>query len=102
MVGAQGPNAANVNGVYEPVDEAYNGKVLFRKRGDADKWLRYTTTQKWVVSSTASKDANNTTGWCMSVELGLASPMEVSSWEIAVGGKFVAQATIATLPIVRL
>ena len=51
--GATGPNAASVNGVFEPTGEIYNGKVLFAKRGDADKWLRFVAGHSfWIVSST--------------------------------------------------
>ena len=55
----------DVNGIYEPVTEVYNGKLLFQKRGIPDVWLRFeASTRFWVVSSTADKDSKKNLGWC--------------------------------------
>ncbi len=76
--------------------------MLFRKRGDAEKWLRYSTTSnRWTVSGTSDKEANNTTGWCISVDLKLDDPLLVKSWEVFIDGKFTVQATVFALELVH-
>ncbi len=103
IAGVTGPPASAVNGVFEPVEEVYNGKTLYRKRGDAEKWLRYSTTSnRWTVSGTADKEANNTTGWCITSEFRLDDPMLAKLWEVYVDGKFVAQATVVLLEPVNM
>jgi len=72
--GATGTNAAYVNGTYAPTGELHNGKTLFRKVNDPDKWLRYSKNDSWMVSSTSDKDANNNLCWAHSVEKDLAHP----------------------------
>jgi hypothetical protein len=59
LSGASGPSARFINGVFSPTGEEYNGKPLFRKVVDPDKWLRCTKTGFWVVTDTASKEAND-------------------------------------------
>ena len=44
--------------------EAYNGRALFQKKEDSDKWLLYNKDKTWWVTSTENKDANDTRGWC--------------------------------------
>lgn len=39
--GAKGPNAVTINGVYEPTEEVCSGWPVYRKRGDANKWLEF-------------------------------------------------------------
>jgi len=51
------------NGAFDLVPELYNGRALFRKRDDKTLWLRFTKGNNWMVSSTASKDANSDSGW---------------------------------------
>jgi hypothetical protein len=62
IAGATGSNAASVNGVYEPTEEISNGVTVYRKIGDANKWLEYTPL-KWMVKPT--KDKGNAYGWCI-------------------------------------
>jgi hypothetical protein len=60
--GATGPNATSVNGVYEPTEETSNGITVYKKVGDANKWLEYTAL-KWMVKPT--KDKGTAYGWCI-------------------------------------
>ena len=80
--GATGPNAPFINGVYEPKGVAYNERPLFQKLGDGDKWLRYTLGNRWQVSPTSAKDANNNNGWLESVKLGLKQPTDATEWKV--------------------
>jgi hypothetical protein len=54
--GARGPNAAIINGIYEPTDEISSGWPIYRKRGDAGKWLEYfVAANKWYIKATTDK-----------------------------------------------
>jgi hypothetical protein len=67
VAGVEGRRANELNGLYEVTGELYNGKPLFRKRnepGGACEWLRNDKDNQWSFTSTASKDANNTTCLC--------------------------------------
>jgi hypothetical protein len=86
--GVVGRKANLLNGVYEPTHEWHNGKPLFQKQGDPDKWLRFDLDNQWVISPTASKEANNSGCWCHSVESDIAidHPIKVKSWTIYANG----------------
>ena len=89
---ATGPDAPNINGVYEPTGEEHNGKTLLGKVGDPGWWLRCTPDGDWTVSRTASKEANDNIGQCSSAAIGLAHPTLATEWKVAKEGKFVAEA----------
>ena len=78
ITGATGPHARKVNGVYELTDEIHNGRALFRKKDDNDKWLRYVPNKTWMVSSTSDKDKNNSSGWLCSLEADLIDPTQAT------------------------
>ena len=92
LSGATGQYASAINGVYEPTGEEHNGKTLLGKGGDPGWWLRCDTHGFWVVSDTASKEANDNRGQCSSAESGLAHPTLATEWKVAKEGKFVAEA----------
>ena len=86
-----------MNGTYHPTDELYNDRVLFRKEGDGNKWLRYVAYKGrnfWMVSLTANKDANDGTGWAKCVEKGLHDPAEAATWQVVVDGAYVEQPAV--------
>ncbi len=56
VVGVVGRKADLMNGVYEPTGGMYNGKPLFRKRNDPEKWLRFCTNNNWCFSPTQNKE----------------------------------------------
>ena len=92
ITGATGPNASLVNGVYTPVPgEVYNGHPIFVKAGEPDKYLRYKPNHCWGVSGTASKDANNTSGWAYSVEKHVGLPQDVKRWKVCVNDEWEVQ-----------
>jgi hypothetical protein len=92
LSGATGQYASAINGVFEPTGEEHNSKPLLGKVGDPGWWLRCTPSGSWVVSRTASKEANDVVGECYSAERGLAHPTLATGWEVAKAGKFVAEA----------
>ena len=82
LSGAKGPNASVINGVYVPVDELYNDHVLYQKRSDPDKYLRYVKQNgSWSVSNNASKAENNDKGLAHSAETELPLPTLAKTWK---------------------
>ena len=54
--GAKGTNAVTINGIYEPTEEHCSGWPVYRKRGDANKWLEYFVgSNKWYIKATTDK-----------------------------------------------
>jgi hypothetical protein len=89
VAGVVGRKADQLNGVYEPTGDLYNGKPLFRKQNDPGwscEWLRFCTDDTWMFSSTAAKDANQTNGWCCSMQTGKDHPTKVDTWKIHSNG----------------
>ena len=83
LYGATGRNAGRINGAYLPTTTIYNGKVLYRKEGDHDTWLRYSAdTEDWIVSSTDRMAANSGCGWCHCTEKGCYSPLQPKKWRV--------------------
>ena len=87
VAGVVGRKADILNGVYDPMNGVlYNGKPLFQKRDDPDKWLRFNTLDNWCVSPTSSKDANDVMCWCSSINSGMDLPTKVDKWKINLNG----------------
>ena len=79
-----------MNGTYVLTAERLNGKPVYAKEGDADRWLYFATDKSWYVSPTASKEGNNPAGWGHT-EVGLVHPAAAKEWTVVVDGQFVAQ-----------
>ena len=94
IAGATGNNAAHVNGAYTPTGQVHNGRELLQKEGDQDKWLRYATNNKWMVSPTSSKDENSCAAWMYS-EVGVADPALASKWTVWDGSVWKDQGSVA-------
>ena len=92
LSGATGPDAPNINGVYEPTGEEHNSKPLYRKVGDPGWWLRCTPDGDWTVSSKVDMEANNLVGECSSAVIGLAHPTLATDWHFVQESKWVAEA----------
>ena len=89
LSGAKGPAASVINGVYVPVDELYNDHVLYQKRSDPDKYLRYAKQSgDWRVSNNASKAANSDRGWACCAETELPLPTLAKTWKELDGGSW--------------
>ncbi len=82
ITGVVGRSAKILNGVYEATHDVHNGKPLFRKQGDPNRWLRFDDDNVWAICSSASKDANikGSACWCHSVQAELDHPTKVTSW----------------------
>jgi hypothetical protein len=54
--GAKGLNQSTINGVYEPTEEVCSGWPVYRKRGDANKWLEFFIASNKVSSQPVTTD----------------------------------------------
>jgi len=80
--GAQGINAATINGDYK-ASGTYNGMFIFQKEADSNCWLRYVTANglnQWRISSTESVQKNDDRGYMYSLEQGLVNPAAAHQW----------------------
>ena len=79
--GAEGPNAASVNGRFEQVERG-----VYRKVGEPGLWLFVAKKGTWSVGATAGKDARKTesAGWAHSVALAgrMPPPVGTGQWHV--------------------
>ena len=89
IVGATGKYADNINGKFLPVG-VFNGKPLFQKEGDLDKWLYFyigdDNRMFWLISATENKDQHSNFGWACSSETQEADPCQIETWKVFLGG----------------
>ena len=88
--GATGVNAAEINGWYEPTAEFVNNASLYRKLGDADKWIEYIN-GKWAVKRTANRGNDTCYAYAIIKPAVALEECPIDSWMVVDGGKFVAQ-----------
>jgi hypothetical protein len=82
FAGATGSKAGAINGLFVRVDEMYNGHALYRKETDPDIWLRYSPSERWVISYTADKVMNNINCEALSETKRLLHPWTASDWDV--------------------
>ena len=93
--GAVGNNADNVNGHYGLVpNKPHNLRPQYQKVGDPDTWLVMMPNGCWYVTDTESKDSNDSSGWCTSVDHHTLTPDLASGWEVTVNGTFTKQSSV--------
>lgn len=95
--GAAGVNSEAVNGDYLEVERTYNGKRLFAKEGDDDRWLRFVGTgnlNQWRVSSTQSLVSNDDKGYIYGVEHDQDNPAGVKDWFVWAGADWEHQRSV--------
>ena len=101
--GATGVNASNVNGNYDPTDQLSGGMPLYRKRGDADKWIEYMPgNRQWIVKPTSDRGKNS--GWAYAAcESGaVVAPQRVrSGWQVSDGSSYHAQPSVQVTVLVE-
>ena len=102
IVGATGPNAGAINGMYKPTEELSGGMPLYVKVGNPDKWLGYyAPMNQWQMINTAAKGTGNAAACC-------AGPVGCSPegcprgrWHVFDGSEWVLQPAI-TISVVTL
>ena len=88
--GATGSFAAEINGWYEPTAEFVNNASLYRKLGDADKWIEYVK-GRWSVKPTASRGKYACWSYAIIKPAVALEECPIDSWKVFNGDKFVAQ-----------
>jgi hypothetical protein len=69
--------------------ELHNGRALFRKRDDEDVWLMCGSDGEWMVSDTASKDANDLDSYAYAPDSDCDDLPPLSGWRVSDGKGYV-------------
>ncbi len=78
---------------FAPTVEISNGRRVWVMVHRPNICLRFTSSNKWMVSDIKDKGANNLRGLCTS-EAGVAHPTMAKKWKVFEDGKFRAQAGV--------
>merc|ERR1719174_3102411 len=78
--GAVGIYAKHINSCFLRNGEMHNDRMLYQSLSNPDHWLRYTTTGRWMVSTTEDKDRNFPIGFCHCKAFGLLDPSHAKGW----------------------
>ena len=90
IVGAMGPNAGAINGMYEGTTEFSDGMPIYAKVGDGDMWLEYCAGLKtWQVKPTSAKGTEDCMVCCDVSARCLPEECPAGQWEIFANAKFV-------------
>ena len=85
--GAEGDNAAFINGFFEPIGEVVGHASVYRKVGDEDVWVEYhEPSGNWWMKSTSSR--GKAAGFAYA-EISPPKPLEecpLSCWQLTLGG----------------
>ena len=72
--------ASKLDGLFIMTREKCNGKPLFQKQGDGNKWIRKLPDGRWAISDTKSKDLNTNESWARTPEASLYHPSDAFQW----------------------
>lgn len=95
--GVTSPDCRTINGIYVPAGTEYNGKALFRKRGDPEIWLRFVRVKgknNWMVSNTADKESLSDRGVMFCHEKNLSDPADATTWSVWTGRRWEVQSRV--------
>lgn len=87
--GATGNNDFLVNGSYKLQEGLYNHRPFWQKTTDAKIFLSFMSNNRWYVTESARKDANQPGGWLKGE--GDFLPTSVVEWSVVNGGKWARQ-----------
>ena len=94
--GAEGKNAWQFNGVFDPVEGVSEGMTVYRKRDDADRWLEYYAPRRqWVVTYTEVRGTGLSSAWLISDPPRLPDHTLGSVWQVFDGTKIVDQQSVS-------
>ena len=97
IVGAMGPCAGRINGVYKATMELSGDMPVYVKMGDPDVWLEYRADGKhWQAKSTADKGTDDCMTYCVVPAKCLPEKCPVGQWKIRVNDKFVSLPAIVS------
>ena len=96
IVGAMGPNAGRINGIYEATTELSGDIAVYVKVGNGDMWLEYRDALKeWQVKPTAFKGEDVGLSFCAVPAKCLPERCPAGQWQIRVNEKCVLLPAIA-------
>jgi len=80
--GAVGIFAKHINSCFVQSGEMYNDHMLYQSSSNPDHWLWFTTTGRWMVSTTKDRDLNFyfSNGFCHCKDFGLLDPSHAKGW----------------------
>jgi hypothetical protein len=92
--GCTGERARDINGVYEPTEEKFDGFCRYLKRGGQNNWMEYNAARgHWHIKKAESKGSVNAWAYCMSSIV--APPDRIGgSWHVYNGSDFPEQSTL--------
>ena len=65
IIGAMGPHAGDINGMYKPTDELCGNVAVYAKIGNSDVWLEYRKHNKsWRIKYTENKGKRDCFAFC--------------------------------------
>ena len=88
IVGAMGPNAGAINGMYEATTEISGDMPVYAKVGDGDIWLVYVF-KEWNVKTTVQKGTSFSLALCYVPAKCLPEECPVGQWQMYANGKIV-------------
>ena len=95
--GAVGMYARHVNDSFVRTDKMHNGRPLYRSLSKLNHWLYYSSSKRWIVSSTMDDNLSGGYGCCKAKckAFGLLNPSQARGWYV-LGNKrvLVSQATV--------
>ena len=93
--GAEGDNAAYINGFFEPTSEVVGHASVYRKVGDADVWVEYhEPSGMWIVKSTSDRGKG---AGMATATISPPKPLEqcpLSCWQVYDGTNWVKQSSL--------
>ena len=93
IVGAMGPNAGRINGIYEATPEMSGSMPVYAKVGCRDMWLEYRV-MSWQVKPTSQKGKDGGFALCAVPAKCLPEKCPPGQWQLSDGGKLVLRPTI--------
>ena len=93
IIGATGPLADAINGIYEATTEFSGDMPVYAKVGDDGRWLVYVASSKnWNIQSTANKGGTVSAACCAV----LPQECPTGKWQEVVDDKLVPQSAVTT------
>jgi len=98
--GATGSRALRTNGIFEPMDEEYNGMPVYKKKGDDDTFMELVSGAsglRWYIKPLKERGASSV---CfayhnvVSTNVNLPQNCTESLWNVYDGNAFAAQSTV--------
>ena len=92
--GCVGERARDINGVYEPTDEKFDGFCRYLKKGGQNNWMEYNAARgHWHIKKAESKGSVNAWAYCMSSIV--APPDRIGGcWHVYNGSDFPEQPSL--------